>query len=375
MTLRTFTARSMQEALRLVRNELGADASVLHTREIASPLGRWLGGRMIEVTASAELDAPSRLNAVEDLAILEARIPAAELQNYRQSILHDLLVHSQNEPSLVEQLAGESQRSRQDLPAIAALRRGLHRSGVSDRLADCWLERLAAELVCNPDCHPDRASDRLRQIVASDVSVEGPIHLAPGRTNVVALVGPTGVGKTTTLAKLAAHFRLNERRSVALITSDTFRIAAADQLRTYAQIIDLPMEVASTPAEMAIAIERLRDNDLILIDTAGRGPHDAARIQELRAQLTAAQPDTIHLVQSCVADLQSLASASQAFAKAGANRLILTKLDEADRSCNIAERLFATGLPLSYIADGQNVPSDLRPASAGYVADLVIANH
>ena len=115
----------------------------------------------------------------------------------------------------------------------------------------------------------------------------------------MALVGPTGVGKTTTTAKLAAHFRLHEHRRVGLITVDTYRIAAVEQLRTYADIIDLPMEVASTPDEMRQAIGRLADLDLILMDTAGRSPRDEVQIQELKSLLVEAQPDEVHLVLSC----------------------------------------------------------------------------
>ncbi len=107
----------------------------------------------------------------------------------------------------------------------------------------------------------------------------------PGERRLVALVGPTGVGKTTTIAKLAANFHLREHRRVGLITVDTYRIAAVEQLRTYADIIDLPMEVVSTPREMRQAVERLSDLDLILMDTAGRSPRDEVKIQELRVHV------------------------------------------------------------------------------------------
>ena len=112
----------------------------------------------------------------------------------------------------------------------------------------------------------------------------------------MALVGPTGVGKTTTIAKLAANYRLKEKRRVGLITVDTYRIAAVEQLRTYADIIDLPMQVVSTPREMREAVGRMDNLDLILLDTAGRSPKDEVRIQELRAFLTEADADEVHLV-------------------------------------------------------------------------------
>src|SRR5581483_2446107 len=119
---------------------------------------------------------------------------------------------------------------------------------------------------------------RLLAIIEREIKAQGPIQAVRGHRHLVALVGPTGVGKTTTIAKLAAHYRLRERLRVGLITVDTYRIAAVEQLRTYADIIDLPMEVVSTPGEMRQAVERLAELDLVLLDTAGRSPADEARI-------------------------------------------------------------------------------------------------
>ena len=135
----------------------------------------------------------------------------------------------------------------------------------------------------------------------ADFQVTGPIQVSAGEGRVVALVGPTGVGKTTTIAKLAANFRLRENRKVGLITVDTYRIAAVEQLRTYADIIDLPMEVVRTPREMREAVARMRSLDLVLMDTAGRSPRDEVNIQELKSILAEAKPAEVHLVLSASA--------------------------------------------------------------------------
>src|SRR5688500_10208018 len=120
---------------------------------------------------------------------------------------------------------------------------------------------------------------RLSRMIERRIAASGPIQVETGRRRLIALVGPTGVGKTTTIAKLAANFRLREKRRVGLITVDTYRIAAVEQLRTYADIIDLPMEVVSTPRQMREALETMADLDLVLMDTAGRSPKDEVKIQ------------------------------------------------------------------------------------------------
>jgi len=365
MQLYTYRARSLAEALRLVRQELGPDASVLHTREVGSALSRWLGGRAIEVTASAELEAPSRLPPEED------SLPPADLLDFRHKFRADLLSGSYSESSLVEQLAQQSTRQR---TSNAALAQRLAATGISQATSARWLARLDAELACDPEAHADRASQRLRQIIEADLPIRGAIRLiSPGPT-VAALIGPTGVGKTTTLAKLAAHFRLREHRRVALVTIDTFRIGAVEQLRTYAEIMELPLEVVATPREMTAALDRLADSDLILVDTPGRSPHDSVRLLELRATLAAAQPHETLLVLSCASGGDSLCEAAGAFRRLGATGLILTKLDEAAQLGQLPDWLAACGLPLSYTTHGQNVPDDIRPAAAARLAELLVSD-
>ncbi len=188
----------------------------------------------------------------------------------------------------------------------------------------------------------------------------------------MALVGPTGVGKTTTIAKLAANYRLKEKRRVGLITVDTYRIAAVEQLRTYADIIDLPMQVVSTPREMREAVGRMDDLDMILLDTAGRSPKDEVRIQELRAFLTEADADEVHLVLSSVASARVLEQTAERFAAVGTTALILTKLDEATGLGNILPLVRTSRLPLSYLTNGQNVPDDIEVAESMRVARLIL---
>jgi flagellar biosynthesis protein FlhF len=189
---------------------------------------------------------------------------------------------------------------------------------------------------------------------------------------VVALVGPTGVGKTTTLAKLAANFRLRDGLRMGLVTVDTYRVAAVEQLRTYAEIIDLPMKVVTSPRDMRRALDELQGLDLVLIDTAGRSPRDDLKIQELKSLLAEARVDEVHLVLSLVASARSLEATAEKCAPAGPTSMILTKLDEAVGMGLLMSVARRVPLPVSYLTTGQDVPDDIEPAQARRMARLVL---
>ena len=188
----------------------------------------------------------------------------------------------------------------------------------------------------------------------------------------MALVGPTGVGKTTTIAKLAANYRLREKRRVGLITVDTYRVAAVEQLRTYADIIDLPMEVVATPREMREAVARMSHLDLVLMDTAGRSPRDEIKIQELKSMLGEAEPDDVHLVLSSTAGAKSLIGTTERFAEVGTTAILLTKLDEANSLGHLVSLVRECRLPISYLTDGQNVPDDIQVAERRRLAYMLL---
>ena len=333
MHVHTFRARTIAEALRMVREELGADASVLSTRETGSVWTRWLTGTQIEITASAEAQVPSRLPAMATAHVYTDELQPAELLDFRRKFREDLLLDDAHGLSLIEEL--------------------------------CRTRLQASETAPRSDW-PTTAIP-----TATAIPVTEPIQLQPGRRQVIALVGPTGVGKTTTIAKLAAYFRLREHRRVGLITVDTYRIAAVEQLKTYAEIMDLPVEVVATPLEMRAAVDRLADEDLILIDTAGRSPRDAVRLAELHGLLAESQADQVHLVLSAVAAPDSFDVAAGAFSTVGASALILTKLDESVSLAWLPAVLAHHRLPLSYTTSGQNVPDDIAPANAAALHSLV----
>ncbi|HEV3300596.1 MAG TPA: hypothetical protein VG055_13190, partial [Planctomycetaceae bacterium] len=212
----------------------------------------------------------------------------------------------------------------------------------------------------------------LTALVESEIRCREPIAPKSGRRRVVALVGATGVGKTTTIAKLAANFRLRSGIKLGLVTVDTYRVAAVEQLRTYAEIIDLPMKVVTNPLEMRRALDELAGLDLVLIDTAGRSPKDELQIQELKSLLAEAHVDEVHLVLSMTSSRQSLEAAVDKFKAAGTTAVILTKLDEASGMGAVMSLSRRVDLPISYLTAGQAVPDDIEPAHPRRIARLIL---
>lgn len=382
MQVKTYRARSLQEALQLVRHELGGKASVLHTREVTSARWlRWLGRpRYIEVTASATVHVPSRLTrrtSNADLARGSAAASAAGIDlEQAEHVVSAQEVRSQlaDLQHMVEGLCRRTAGSARHELSDALFRQftELLDADMPDDLARELIERL--RVAATPLELADAAllRSRLAMLLEAEITTAPPLELAPGRRHLLALVGPTGVGKTTTIAKLAANYRLKQRKRVGLITVDTYRIAAVEQLRTYADIIDLPMEVVATGPEMRDALARLSDLDLVLMDTAGRSPKDDLRIAELGALLGEARPDEVHLVLSGTSSATSLTQAATRFAAAGTTALVLTKLDEAASLGNLLPLVRASKLPLSYVTHGQKVPDDIEAADARKLAGQVL---
>ena len=375
MSTRTYRAGTMREALAQVRRDLGGGAVILGTREVRRRRLFGLGAReVVEVTAS---DGPQGAGPVV-VAMPAAGPPPAPWPPSQPSALHSQfgeqlsrlhvmvegLSRSGRLDHLLPDLPGElvptyAQLLEAEVPEVLARRLVRH---VADRLDPGQVHR------------PEMVREALLDAVESCVPVAPPIAAVPGTRRVVALVGPTGVGKTTTVAKLAANFKLAHGFRPGLVTVDTYRIAAVEQLRTYAEIIDLPLAVANSPGEMTRAIDELGDVDIVLIDTAGRSPRDEVKIRELADFLAEARPDEVHLVLSAVSGERSLRAAVERFAVVHADRLILTKLDEADGLGGVLAVLGQADRPVSYLTTGQAVPDDIEPADRARLARLILGH-
>jgi len=381
MDIRTFRAKSMQEALQLVRQELGPDASVLHTRELNGGLvKRMLFGRKYEVAASSTVNVPSRL----PVAVQERR---AESGGRRAELFETAVATAPAPQMLHPQVAGQLDRLQEmieklcsqqtiapkhDLPeTMFQVFTDMIEAEVDESIARSLLDRVRGDSGLQV-ADPLLVKARIAQLLEEEIRVTGPLATFADKCRLVALVGPTGVGKTTTIAKLAANYRLREKKRVGLITVDTYRVAAVEQLRTYADIIDLPMEVVSTPREMREAVARMRNLDLVLMDTAGRSPRDEIKIQELRSLLAEAEADDVLLVLSATAGTRSLVSTAEKFAAVGTTGLLLTKLDEATSLGHLVAVSRECRLPVSYLTDGQNVPDDIQVAERRQLAYLML---
>lgn len=203
----------------------------------------------------------------------------------------------------------------------------------------------------------------------------GPLPERTGRKNlsrpvVMAMVGPTGAGKTTTIAKLASHPRAFGERAVGLLTLDTYRVGAVEQLAIFADLAGLPLEVAYGPGEVDEALRRLSFCDVVLVDTPGRSPRSEVLNGEWGAMLAEARPDEVHLVLPAVLRGDIAEAVGRSFARYGATHLLMTKIDEVPGEAGVADLAAAIGLPARWITDGQEIPTDLRPAAPRLLGSL-----
>lgn len=376
--VKRYVAPTYAEALIQAKNELGADALIVDTKKIR--VGGFLGlfqKSMTELTVAvdrpeqpAPVPAPAPAQRVPQRpaalplasAAPAAAAPPAALREPTDRLEREIASLRSAVDKLVAQQGAD--------PAVSSL------STAGRKIYELLLERgvePAAALELGAKASEKGAeAGWLQMEMARMLGPFHPTRVMPGQRRVAALVGPTGVGKTTTLAKLAAHFALVQGRKVGLITADSFRIAAIEQLRTYGDILGIPLHAVDSPAEMALALKQTADCDVVLVDTGGHSHKDASRMAELRETLAVLQPDEIHLVVSLTANPRDAYEWLESYGPLGVNRLLFTKVDEATCPGLMLNMRRRCSYPLGYITCGQNVPDDLMPADQVDFAQILL---
>jgi flagellar biosynthesis protein FlhF len=261
-----------------------------------------------------------------------------------------------------------------DLPVVRTIYQHLISQELDGQLSLEVVGQVSDEVNEGKGTDPAAVMRRVRELIAERIQV-GRIAPKPSGPTVIVLVGPTGVGKTTTLAKLAAHLSMQENRRVALVTTDTFRIAAASQLGTYADLMELPLEVAYSPDELREAVDRQSDADYILVDSPGCAQRNDAQIRELSGFVETLPGATVLLTVSATVKLRDLIDVQDGFSVLPVGGLVLTKLDETTvfgPVMSLVARSASKDVPVYYMTSGQNVPTDLEEASRERLTDLVV---
>lgn len=378
MHIHTFRAESLQAALQQVRDALGPDASVLHTREKRQGRLGLFAKTFVEVEAT--LDMPIASHFDDRSQATERRSPTGQAGN-RQVARSSTVPHSSSRDVVREALDAPSSDCDMEAPSAAMLevQADLLSSGMTDSAVAMLMREAIEQGRGEPTAEtgdamrdPWALRGRIGQCIAKRLKVAGSIELSGNRPQIVALVGPTGVGKTTTLAKIAAGFRFDLGCRIGLVALDTCRLGAVDQLLQYAELVSATLEVVSSPEQVTAALQRLSDCDLVLLDTAGRAPRDAEQLAELHRFLKLAQPHSTQLVVSATSSAAHAAQAVERFSVLAPTNLLITKLDEAVDFGSWLTLLERTPLSISYLTHGQHVPQDIMVASVRRLSSLML---
>jgi flagellar biosynthesis protein FlhF len=339
-----------------IKKELGPDAMIIESKKVRSK-----GLRGIFTPAKVEITA-----AVDSPR--QAVAPARESERIREITL-------EREISELKQMVNQifSRQQKQSIEEKGPFYRWMQ------RLIDHDVEPALAQSILT-EIHEDFAAENalsdevIELILLKKIRERMRTAELSDNARILSFIGPTGVGKTTTLAKLAARFALYHHKQVGLITIDTYRIGAVEQLRTYADITGMPIEVVMTPKDMPQALKRLADRELILIDTAGRNAKNSLQISELASYMSALPLAETFLVLSATTKTKDLYQIVENFGKVNFNRLIFTKLDETGAYGALLNVVHCTGLPITYITTGQNVPDDIETANAEKLAKIILGD-
>ena len=389
MKVKKYLVKDMQQAIAQIKKDMGPEAIIISQRRVRGK-GFWgFFTRRLEVTAALEegsqtsfsqgsqkelTDSPQELQKVaggeKEIEVSEAEFSekifgrSGKKANPNSQVQEEL----KEMKTLLQQvvMTKESNNAQQEEHLFKSWQQKLLNLDLFEALVEKFLIVIPEETL---------KEEKLVQttIINYLISLLEPLYAANQPGQVISFIGPTGVGKTTTLAKLAAQLALNHQKKVAILTIDTYRIGAVEQLRTYAEIIGVPLQVIMSPNELIEALAKNVDRDYILIDTTGRPFTNINQVEELKAFLIeVSRPHDIFLVLSSNTKSRDLLQATDYFLPCGYNKLIFTKTDETLTLGSILNVVDKVKLPVTYITNGQNVPDDIVSMDTGNLAKLIL---
>lgn len=390
MKIRRYIANNTQEAILKVKMDLGNEAIILNTKKVKKKgILNIFSKPMVEVLAAVDEYASSKeireakgtydnnrilktggnrsIDSGNDkITSLENKM--GELESILKKIYGEVVSDSNPEDTL-----NTGSKSKGLSGILEVFYNNLLKNDVDEELAKQIINSVIQKVGENPGVND--AASALYYMITRIMGKPQPLKFNDnGKPAVVVFVGPTGVGKTTTLAKIAANYLLNEKKSVAFITADTYRIAAVDQLKTYAEILGLPISVIYSPDELKSAIKEYSDKDLILIDTAGRSHRNNQQFEELKTLIEISQADEVYLVISAATSLKNCREILNNYNFLGDYKLIFTKLDEVASAGIVLNIKSITQGDLSYVTTGQNVPDDIETVNVDKIVKSLLGS-
>ncbi|MDI9489220.1 MAG: flagellar biosynthesis protein FlhF [Bacillota bacterium] len=383
MIIKKFQANTETDAIMLAKEELGKDAIVMNIKTI-SPKGiyRLFRKPLVEITAA--IDDTSTYKNDKTAQVKKQKFPdiiydASQVETVtKQSDLQTSKMYGTRETSAIEeklnnlqsllekQMLENEENNKEDnsplnknLTCIQLIYNQLVRNEVDEKYANQIISEIEGTL--KRDASMDNILSSIYQKIVLKLGQPKTINIEQDRPKFIFFIGPTGVGKTTTIAKIASKFKIEKKAKVAFITADTYRIAAVEQLRTYANILGIPLKVVYNVDELENSKEEFADYDIIFVDTAGRSHKNENQRQDIErlVDTIAENEREIYLVLSATTKYRDLVSITEAYSEIANYNLIFTKLDETNCVGNIFNIKMLTNAPLSYATFGQNVPDDI----------------
>lgn len=371
MKIKKYIADSMPEAMDVIRKDLGTDAVILQTKQIKQK--RFLGlfhKKKIEVIAAKDPH-PYQTKKEGTAGNAGPAEKAKPLVQTGQTAEHEILQEIKSLKKIIEL---ETSNKELDLPPDYKI---AHHALLMQEVDRSLADEIIADAFAKLESEKEPGRKRIQQTVKGLINDRLNKLTFDGITNedkIVQFVGPTGVGKTTTIAKIAAQLMLKEKKRVAFITTDTYRIAAIEQLKTYARILNVPLEVAYNVDDYHQAIEKLADHDVILVDTAGRNFRNPTYIDQLKEMMGNVTGISTYLVLALTAKPKDMVGLFEQFKQIPLKEVIFTKMDETSQYGSILSITLPNEIGIAYMTNGQDVPDDLVKPNPSLISELIVGD-